>query len=93
MVLLQRQVQAVPQPSSAAHLTEVVSLYLLQVFFIVGEFALVIIAVALPSWRGQFAAGAVLCAASLLLWPLLPESGRWLYVQGRTEAAMEVSES
>jgi OCT family organic cation transporter-like MFS transporter 4/5 len=63
---------------------------LLQVFFIMGEFALVIIAVALPSWRGQFAAGAVLCAASLLLWPLLPESGRWLYVQGRTHEAMEV---
>jgi hypothetical protein len=63
----------------------------LQVFFIVGEFALVIIAVALPSWRGQFAAGAVLCAGSLLLWPLLPESGRWLYVQGRTDEAMEVS--
>jgi hypothetical protein len=62
-----------------------------QVFFIMGEFALVIIAVALPSWRGQFAAGAVLCAASLLLWPLLPESGRWLYVQGRTHEAMEVS--
>lgn len=62
----------------------------LQVFFIVGEFALVIIAVMLPSWRGQFAAGAVLCAAALLLWPLVPESGRWLYVQGHTDEAMEV---
>uniref|UniRef100_A0A383VW07 Major facilitator superfamily (MFS) profile domain-containing protein n=1 Tax=Tetradesmus obliquus TaxID=3088 RepID=A0A383VW07_TETOB len=60
-----------------------------QVFFIVGEFALVIIAVVLPSWRGQFAAGAVLCAAALLLWPLVPESGRWLYVQGHTDEAME----
>jgi OCT family organic cation transporter-like MFS transporter 4/5 len=55
----------------------------------VGEFALVIIGVALPSWRGQFAAGAVLCAASLLLWFVVPESGRWLQAQGRTEEAQQ----
>lgn len=55
-----------------------------------GEFALVVIAVALPSWRGQFAAGAVLCAASLLLWFVVPESGRWLQVQGRGAEAYEV---
>lgn len=62
----------------------------LQVFFIVGEFALVVVAVIFPSWRGQFAAGAVLTAASLGLWPLLPESGRWLYVQGHTQQALQV---
>jgi hypothetical protein len=64
-----------------------------QVFFVMGEFALVIIAVALPSWRSQFAAGAVLCAASLLLWFLVPESGRWLQVQGRAEEAYQVGKA
>jgi MFS family permease len=61
-----------------------------QCFFIAGEFALVIIAVALPSWRGQFAAGALLCAASALLWWVVPESGRWLQVQGRAAEAQQV---
>jgi hypothetical protein len=56
----------------------------------VGEFALVIIAVATQSWRAQFGAGAVLCAASLLLWFVVPESGRWLQVQGRGEEAYQV---
>lgn len=64
---------------------------LLQVFFVMGEFALVIIAVAIPSWRGQFAAGAILCTASLGLWFVVPESGRWLQVQGRGEEAYQVS--
>jgi hypothetical protein len=63
---------------------------LVQCFFILGEFTLVIIAVALSSWRGQVTAGAVLCAASLLLWFLIPESGRWLQVQGRGEEAYQV---
>jgi hypothetical protein len=67
-----------------------VLLPVLQCFFILGEFTLVIIAVALSSWRGQFTAGAVLCAASLLLWFLIPESGRWLQVQGRGEEAYQV---
>lgn len=61
-----------------------------QVFFILGEFALVVIAVAFSNWRGQFAAGAVLCGASLLLWFVVPESGRWLQVQGRGEEAYQV---
>lgn len=62
----------------------------LQVFFIVGEFALVVIGVAFTSWRGQFAAAAVFCAVTLVLWPVIPESGRWLYVKGQTEQAMQV---
>lgn len=49
-----------------------------------------IIAVATPSWRAQFAAGAVLCTFSLLLWFVVPESGRWLQVQGRGEEAYQV---
>lgn len=62
----------------------------MQVFFIMGEFLLVIIAVVLPAWRAQFAAGAVLCGASTLLWFVVPESGRWLQVQGRAEEAQQV---
>eukprot|EP00879_Flechtneria_rotunda_P027300 GHRR01029243.1.p1 GENE.GHRR01029243.1~~GHRR01029243.1.p1 ORF type:complete len:125 (+),score=32.50 GHRR01029243.1:74-448(+) len=62
----------------------------IQVFFIVGEFLLVLFAVLLPSWRGQFLAGAVLSGISLGLWCLVPESGRWLHVQGKAEEAMQV---
>jgi hypothetical protein len=60
------------------------------VFFIVGEFLLVNIAVIFPAWRGQYAACAVLGAACMLLWLVVPESGRWLQVQGRGEEAYEV---
>jgi hypothetical protein len=67
------------------------NLSLNQVFFIVGEFSLVIIALAFNNWRSQFLAAAVLCLSALLLWPLVPESGRWLQVQGRTAAAMQVN--
>lgn len=63
---------------------------MLQVFFVMGEFTLVVIAVAISSWRGQFAAGAILCTASLGLWFVVPESGRWLQVQGRGEEAYQV---
>jgi hypothetical protein len=62
----------------------------LQVLFIVGEFALVVFAVSIKPWKGHFAAAAVLGAAFLLLWPLLPESARWLLVQGRKEEAKQV---
>lgn len=117
------------------------------VFFIVGQFALVAAAAALPTWRGQVRGvrvdGRTLAAprmracpcpcawasrlpkrsrrrlqqqtsdqqttcalprrsapqttavvaanaAIVLLWPLLPESGRWLLVQGRKEEATQV---
>jgi OCT family organic cation transporter-like MFS transporter 4/5 len=61
-----------------------------QIAFIAGEFALVAAASAFPSWRGQAAATAAANAALLLLWPLLPESGRWLQCQGRMEEATKV---
>lgn len=66
------------------------SYMMLQVFFVMGEFTLVVIAVAISSWRGQFAAGAILCTGSLGLWFVVPESGRWLQVQGRGEEAYQV---
>jgi hypothetical protein len=61
-----------------------------QVFFIIGEFSLVLAAVLFKSWRGQAAACAAVSGAALLLWPLLPESGRWLLVQGRRDEALKV---
>jgi hypothetical protein len=51
----------------------------------------VLVAVVLfPRWRSQAVACAVLNGALLLLWPLLPESGRWLLVQGRQDDALKV---
>jgi MFS family permease len=63
-----------------------------QVFFIAGEFTLVLVAVVLfpASWRAQVGACAVLSGALLLVWPLLPESGRWLLAQGRGDDALQV---
>lgn len=49
-----------------------------------------VIAVLFSSWRAQAAACAVLNGAVLLMWPLLPESGRWLLCQGRKEEAVKV---
>jgi hypothetical protein len=45
-----------------------------------------------PTWRGQAFAVAVVNAAVLLLWPLIPESGRWLLAQGRKAEALHVLE-
>ncbi|KAI8477034.1 MAG: major facilitator superfamily domain-containing protein [Monoraphidium minutum] len=64
-----------------------------QIFFIVGEFTLVGVAAIWGSWRAQAGACAALHAALLLLFPLIPESGRWLLVQGRKEEAMQVLET
>jgi hypothetical protein len=63
----------------------------LQVFFIAGEFLLVLVSVVFPAWRAQAAAAAVLTGALLLLWPVLPESGRWLLAHGRKDEAMKVA--
>lgn len=61
-----------------------------QIFFILGEFALVVFALMFKSWRSLTGAACVLNAAFLLLWPLLPESGRWLLVQGHKQECMQV---
>jgi len=63
---------------------------LAQVFFIVGEFVLVIIAVTFSSWRGQFLCGAVVSGARCCCGPWSLESGRWLQVQGRNQEALQV---
>ncbi|KAI8471458.1 MAG: major facilitator superfamily domain-containing protein [Monoraphidium minutum] len=63
-----------------------------QLFFIGGEFLLVVVSVLFTTWRAQAAATAVLCASLMLLWPLLPESGRWLLAHGRADEAMKVLE-
>jgi MFS family permease len=59
-----------------------------QIFFIVGELALVAIS-ALRGWRAMTAAVAALNGALLLLWPFVPESGRWLQVVGRKDEAFK----
>lgn len=73
---------ATPNPGAAAIFT--------QLWFIGGEFLLVLVSVLFARWRSQAAACALLLSALLLLWPLLPESGRWLLAHGRKEEAMLV---
>jgi hypothetical protein len=51
------------------------------------KFALVVLAAIFGSWRALAAASAVVCAAFLALWPLVPESARWQLVRGDKEAA------
>ena len=58
-------------------------------FFIVGEFVMVALGFALPAWQHLLIACACINAACLLLYPLVPESARWLLSQGRTEEAMQ----
>ena len=64
-----------------------------QLWFVAGEFLLVLVSVVFQPWRAQAAACAVLLAMLLLLWPLLPESGRWLLAHGRKDEAMRVREA
>lgn len=53
----------------------------------VGEFVLVGLAFALPGWQHLLLAVGCINAATLLLYPIVSESARWLLSQGRTEEA------
>ena len=53
----------------------------------VGEFVCVALSSALPAWHHLLIACGALNVASLLLYFLVPESGRWLLSRGRTEEA------
>lgn len=44
---------------------------------------------ALPGWQHLLIACGCINAVTLLLYPLVPESGRWLLSQGRTEEAKQ----
>jgi MFS family permease len=55
----------------------------------VGEFLMVALAYALPSWRHLALACASINAGCLLLYPCVPESARWLLSRGRSQEATE----
>jgi hypothetical protein len=55
----------------------------------VGEFVMVALAYALPAWQHLLIACGCINVACLLLYPFVPESGRWLLSQGRVDEARE----
>jgi len=55
-----------------------------------GEFLLVALAYALPAWQHLVLAAACINAATLLLYPFVSESARWLLSQGRTAEAVAI---
>lgn len=57
------------------------------IVFTIGEFLLCVMAYVLPNWRHLMLAAAAVNAAALLLYPLVPESPRWLLSQGRQHEA------
>ncbi len=52
--------------------------------------AQVLMSLVFKTWRSMAAAAAVLNTAFLVLVQLIPESARWLLVQGRRDAALKV---
>jgi hypothetical protein len=58
--------------------------------FPAGEFLLVALAVALPSWGHLAIAAGAINVAALLLFPLMTESPRWLLSQGKQQQATEL---
>jgi hypothetical protein len=56
----------------------------------VGEFAIIALAYALPAWQHLLLAVGCLNAATLLLYPIVTESARWLLSQGRTQEATSI---
>lgn len=64
------------------------------VMFCVGEYILVALAVSVPNWRSLTLAAGAICAAALLLYPVVPESARWLMSQqGKEEKAVQILRS
>jgi hypothetical protein len=58
----------------------------------VGEFVLVGLAFALPGWQHLLLAVGCINAATLLLYPIVAESARWLLSHGRTDEATAILE-
>lgn len=58
---------------------------LTQTFYILGEFLLVAASLALPAWRPLTAAVATAAAATLACALLVPESPRWLLLNGKPD--------
>ncbi|WIA42349.1 hypothetical protein OEZ86_008360 [Tetradesmus obliquus] len=58
--------------------------------FTLGEFVLVGLAWALPHWRNLTLAAGLLTAGSLLLFPWVPESARWLLSKGQQSEATQL---
>lgn len=61
-----------------------------SLFWSAGEFMLVGLAIALPNWRHLTLLAGGMTVAVLMLYPLIPESARWLLSQGRQAEATAV---
>lgn len=61
-----------------------------QMFFIFGEFALVLFAYLFQGWRELCLVTAVITATTLPMFMFVPESARWLQAKGRNEKATAV---
>eukprot|EP00882_Tetradesmus_deserticola_P030011 GHRQ01033663.1.p1 GENE.GHRQ01033663.1~~GHRQ01033663.1.p1 ORF type:complete len:211 (-),score=47.02 GHRQ01033663.1:679-1311(-) len=62
----------------------------LLLFFTVGEFLLVALAVGLPAWGHLALVAGAINIAAMLLYPFIPESARWLLSQGKQQQATEL---